>query len=90
MLAGMTKSPADARLAVHEVITEILVSLAVDDETTDTEVEGFEDDMAQVADLMLDALGFEVVSVDDEKGTRLTARLEILEDPLSEEDSPEV
>lgn len=65
---------------------EILVSLAVDDETTDEEVAQFEDDMGGVADLMLDSLGFTVTSVDNEEGTRFTASLEIIDgDPLEED-----
>ena len=78
-----TRTPAEARLAIHEILTEILVSLAVDDETTDAEVEGFEEDMGEVADLMISALGIEVVSVDNEDGTQFTVKMEILEgDPL--------
>lgn len=66
---------------------EILVSLAVDDETTDDEIATFEDDMGGVADLMLDSLGFQVVSVDNEEGTKFTAKLEIIDgDPLEEAD----
>ena len=77
------KSPAEARLAIHEIFTEILVSLAVDDETTDEEVADFEEDMGDVANLMLEAIGLQVVSVDDADGTQFTAKLEIIEgDPL--------
>ena len=77
------RTPAEARLIVHEILTEIMVSLAVDDETTDEEVAEFEEDMGDVANLMLEALGFEIVSVDNEDGTQFTAKLEIVEgDPL--------
>lgn len=77
------KTPAEARLVVHEILTEIMVSLAVDDETTDADVQVFEEDMGEVANLMLDALGLEIISVDNEDGTQFTAKLEILEgDPL--------
>jgi hypothetical protein len=66
---------------------EILVSLAVDDETSDDEIATFEDDMGGVADLMLDSLGFKVVSVDNEEGTKFTAKLEMIQgDPLEEAD----
>lgn len=83
-----TKTPAEARLVIHEILTEIMVSLAVDDETTDGEVAIFEEDMGEVANLMLDALGLEVISVDNEDGTKFTAKLEILEgDPLEGLDS---
>ena len=73
------RTPAEARLIVHEILTEIMVSLAVDDETTDEEVAEFEEDMGDVANLMLEALGFEIVSVDNEDGTQFTAKLEIVE-----------
>lgn len=66
---------------------EILVSLAVDDETTDEEVATFEDDMGGVADLMLDSLGFKVISIDNEEGTRFTATFDMIEgDPLDDSD----
>jgi len=81
------KTPDEARLSVRDLLMEILVSLAVDDETSDEEIATFEDDMGGVADLMLDSLGFKVVSVDNEEGTKFTAKLEIIEgDPLEEAD----
>ena len=80
------KTPDEVRLKVRDLLMEILVSLAVDDETTDEEVAQFEDDMGGVADLMLDSLGFTVTSVDNEEGTRFTASLEIIDgDPLEED-----
>lgn len=83
-----TRTPAEARLVIHEILTEILVSLAVDDETTDAEVQAFEDDMADVAYLMLDALGLEVLTVDNEEGNKFTVKMEIIEgDPLDGLDS---
>ena len=47
-------TPEETRLKVRDLLMEILVSLAVDDETTDDEIATFEDDMGGVADLMLD------------------------------------
>ncbi len=80
-------TPAEARLKVRDLLMEILVSLAVDDETTDDEIATFEDDMGEVADLMLDSLGFTVTSVNNEEGTQFTATLELVEgDPLDEAD----
>lgn len=77
-------TPAEARLAIHDIITEILVALAVDDETTDEEVAGFEEDMGEVASVMLDAIGLKVLSVD---GAKLTCELEIIDgDPLEDLD----
>lgn len=84
---GNMISPEETRLKVRDLLMEILVSLAVDDETTDDEVETFEEDMSGVADLMLDSLGFKVVSIDNEDGTRFTATFELIEgDPLEEAD----
>jgi hypothetical protein len=81
------KTPDEVRLSVRDLLMEILVSLAVDDETTDDEIATFEDDMGGVADLMLDSLGFQVVSVDNEEGTKFTAKLEMIQgDPLEEAD----
>lgn len=83
----MAKPTAEeTRLKVRDLLMEILVSLAVDDETSDEEIATFEDDMGGVADLMLDSLGFTVTSVDNEEGTRFTASLEIIDgDPLEED-----
>ena len=64
------KTPDEVRLSVRDLLMEILVSLAVDDETSDEEVATFEDDMSGVADLMLDSLGLKITSVDNEEGTR--------------------
>jgi hypothetical protein len=80
-------TPEETRLKVRDLLMEILVSLAVDDETTDEEVATFEDDMGGVADLMLDSLGFKVVSIDNEEGTRFTATFDMIEgDPLDDSD----
>jgi hypothetical protein len=80
-------TPEEVRLNVRDLLMEILVSLAVDDETTDAEVETFEEDMGGVADLMLDSLGFQVTSVDNEEGTRFTAIFEMIDgDPLADDD----
>ena len=80
-------TPDEARLKVHDLLVDILVSLAVDDETTDEEITTFEEDMGGVANLMLDSLGFKVISVDNEEGTRFTAAIKIIEgDPLEAAD----
>jgi hypothetical protein len=80
-------TPEETRLKVRDLLMEILVSLAVDDETTDEEVATFEDDMGGVADLMLDSLGFKVISIDNEEGTRFTATFDMIEgDPLDDSD----
>ena len=81
------KTPDEVRLSVRDLLMEILVSLAVDDETSDEEIATFEDDMSGVADLMLDSLGLKITSVDNEEGTRFSATFELIEgDPLEEAD----
>lgn len=75
----MTKTINEAQLAVHEVIQEILVSLAIDDDTPESDIAVFEDDMGDVATLIVDALGLKVLSVDDIAGTKFTASLEVIE-----------
>lgn len=85
----MAKTPNEVRLEIHELLTEILVSLAVDDDTTDEEIADFETDFAQVANLILDTFGLEITSVsEDEDGTtRLTANMSYENgEPLSEDE----
>ena len=87
-MSTMTKPTyEETRLKDRDLLMEILVSLAVDDETTDEEIATFEDDMGEVANLMLDSLGFQVVSVDNEEGTQFTAKFDIIEgDPLDDDE----
>lgn len=85
-MATMTATKEEARLRVQDLIMEILVSLAVDDDTTDEEVAVFEADMADVATLIMDSLGLEIISVDNDSGTKFTASCEILESELADED----
>lgn len=85
----MVKTAHEVRLEIHELLTEILVSLAVDDDTTDEEIADFENDFAQVANLILDTFGLEITSVsEDEDGTtRLTANMSYENgEPLSEDE----
>jgi hypothetical protein len=83
----MTITKEEATLKVLDLLVEILVSLIVDDSTTDAEVEAFETDMAEVASLMIDSLGLKVISVDNPEGTKFTATFDILESGLADEDN---
>lgn len=65
---------------------EILVALAVEDDTTDEEVSVLETDMTEVATLIVESLGLEIMTVDNEDGTKFTASCEILESELTDED----
>jgi hypothetical protein len=92
-MAHMAKTNEETRLEIHEIITEILVTLAVDDETTDEEVAVFEEEMGNIASLVLDSLNFSVTSVevDDNGTTNLVASLSYEDgDPISEEELSEL
>lgn len=85
----MTKSTTDARLEIHDIITEILVTLAVDDETTDEEVAVFEEEMGNIASVILDSLNLTVTSaeVTEDGTTNLVASLSYEDgDPITEEE----
>ena len=85
-MATMTATKEEVRLRVQDLIMEILVALAVDDDTTDEEVAVFETDMTDVATLIIESLGLEILTVDNESGTKFTASCEILESELADED----
>jgi hypothetical protein len=85
-MATMTATKEEVRLQVQDLIMEILVALAVDDDTTDEEVAVFETDMTEVATLIIESLGLEILTVDNESGTKFTASCEILESELADED----
>ena len=85
-MATMTATKEEVRLRVQDLIMEILVALAVDDDTTDEEVAVFETDMTEVATLIIEPLGLEILTVDNEGGTKFTASCEILESELADED----
>lgn len=82
----MTTTKEEATLKVLDLLVEILVSLTVDDSTTDAEVEAFETDMTEVAGLMIDSLGLKVVSVDNPEGTKFTATFDIIESALADDE----
>ena len=89
----MDKTPHDTRLEIHDIITEILVTLAVDDETTDEEVAVFEEEMGNIASVILDSLNFTVVSADvaEDGTTNLTASLSYEDgEPISQEEMDSV
>lgn len=82
----MTTTKEEATLKVLDLLVEILVSLTIDDSTTDAEVEAFETDMTEVASLMIDSLGLKVVSVDNPEGTKFTATFDIIESELADDE----
>jgi hypothetical protein len=77
-------TPAEMRLMIHDAISEILVSLAVDESTTDSDVMALEEDFNEVTDVILEALGLDVLSVDNEEGTECTAKISMIVEPYDE------
>jgi hypothetical protein len=71
---------SEARLKIHRQILDVLVSLALDDTTSDQEVADLEEDMAEVAELIMENIGLEIQSVDDESIVQATLNVATPED----------
>jgi hypothetical protein len=71
---------SEARLKIHRQILDVLVSLALDDTTSDQEVADLEEDMAEVAELIMENIGLEIQSVDDESIVKATLSVATPED----------
>ncbi len=71
---------SEARLKIHRQILDVLVSLALDDTTSDQEVADLEEDMAEVAELIMENIGLEIQSVDDESIVKATLNVATPED----------
>jgi hypothetical protein len=65
----------EARLKVHGAITEVLVAMAVEDEATEDEIESLVEEMAELSDVIMEDIGLEVVSVNDDKSINVVLRL---------------
>ena len=63
---------SEARLKIHRQILDVLVSLALDDTTSDQEIADLEEDMAEVAELIMENIGLEIQSVDDDSIVKAT------------------
>jgi hypothetical protein len=70
----------EARLKIHRQILDVLVSLALDDTTSDQEIADLEEDMAEVAELIMENIGLEIQSVDDESIVKATLNVATPED----------
>jgi hypothetical protein len=70
----------EARLKVHGAITEVLVAMAVEDEATDDDIESLTEEMGELADVIMEDLGLEVVSVNEDKSINAVLRLFIDEE----------
>ena len=65
----------EARLKIHGTITDVLVSMAVDDNSTDDEVEQFFDELGEVSDIIMEDLGLEVLGVEEDGSITVKLRL---------------
>lgn len=65
----------EARLKVHGAITEVLVAMAVEDEATEDEIESLVEEMAELSDVIMEDIGLEVVSVNEDKSINVVLRL---------------
>ena len=65
----------EARLRVHGAIVEVLVAMAVEDDATDEEVESLEEEMSELADVIMEDIGLEVTSVNEDKSINVVLRL---------------
>ncbi len=65
----------EARLKVHGAITEVLVAMAVEDEATEDEIESLVEEMAELSNVIMEDIGLEVVSVNDDKSINVVLRL---------------
>lgn len=70
----------EARLKVHGAITEVLVAMAIEDESTEDEIESLTEEMSELADVIMEDLGLEVVSVNEDKSINAVLRLFIDEE----------
>lgn len=73
---------AEARLDIHDFVTQTLTALSfeIDDDTSDEDISELEELMSTITSVLLDALGLEVLSVDDADGQSYTVKLTLLED----------
>jgi transposase len=65
----------EARLKVHGAITEVLVAMAIEDDANDEEVESLTEEMGELADVIMEDIGIEVVSVNEDKSINAVLRL---------------
>jgi hypothetical protein len=71
---------SEARLKIHRQILDVLVSLALDDTTSDQEIAELEEDMSEVAELIMENIGLVVNSVDDDSIVMATLNVATIEE----------
>ena len=67
-------------MRIHGTITDVLVAMAVEDDSGDEEVAQLADDLGDVADIILEDLGLEVLSVENDGSITVKLRLFVDED----------
>jgi hypothetical protein len=72
--ASMTTIP-EAKIQIYETIIDVLVSLAVDDDATDEDIDQTAEEMSELADILMENLGLEVNSVEEDGSIKVTLRL---------------
>lgn len=70
----MTTIP-EAKIQIYETIIDVLVSLAVDDDATDEDIDQTAEEMSELADILMENLGLEVNSVEEDGSIKVTLRL---------------
>lgn len=55
----------EARLKIHATLRDALVALGTDDRTTDEELLSLEDECSEIADILMEDLGLDVTSVEE-------------------------
>lgn len=82
-------STFEARVAIQRFITETLTALAfdLDDDMSESEIADLEASMDDISTVLMDALGLEVLTVENADDRIFTVRFELLADGLLEEDS---
>jgi hypothetical protein len=72
--ASMTTNP-EAKIQIYETIIDVLVSLAVEDDATDEDIDQTAEEMSELADILMENLGLEVDSVEEDGSIKVTLRL---------------
>ena len=65
----------EARMKIHGAITEVLTIMAAEDDTTEHDLVDLEDQMAELADVLMEDLGVEVQSVNEDGSINVVLRL---------------
>lgn len=78
----------EARVVIQRFITETLTALAfdLDDDMTEAEITELEASMDDISTVLMDALGLEVLTVENSDDNIFTVRMELLADGLPEGD----